>query len=391
MMLSRRAALLGLTATASLGPCRLALAQAATEKRFVLVLLRGALDGLSAVVPHGDPLLAVWRPELLPAPGGPEALLELGGFYGLHHALQGLFVMYGNGECLAVHAVAGGWRTRSHFDAQDFLECGADHRLDSGWLNRAVGKLPKRASPAGNALAMGVSIPLVLRGPALVGNYAPEGGDRPPPDLYARIAALNEADHLSGPALAEGLKQRAFSAATLGMASQASGGSGFAVLAATAGRLMAAQDGPRVAAFELGGWDTHADQLNRLRGPLKQLDDGLVALKHGLGEAWGQTVVLVMTEFGRTVRINGTRGTDHGTASVCFVLGGPVAGGRVAGTWPGLKPAALFENRDLAPTTDVRAVAKGLLIGHLGLAPETMGEVFPASLPISPMHGLLRG
>jgi uncharacterized protein (DUF1501 family) len=154
--------------------------------------------------------------------------------------------------------------------------------------------------------------------------------------------------------------------------------------------MLRAPDGPRVAALEIGGWDTHTAQAARLTGPLKQLDEGLVALKAGLGPAWKQTAVLVMTEFGRTARVNGTRGTDHGTGTVAFVIGGAVAGGRVKATWPGLGAGQLFENRDLAPTTDLRMVARGMLGAHLGLSAGALGQVFPNTDGISGMPGLIR-
>jgi uncharacterized protein (DUF1501 family) len=215
--------------------------------------------------------------------------------------------------------------------------------------------------------------------------------ERPAPDLYARIAALNEADALTGRPLAEGLKERTFAAATLGEPHpQGAGGDAFTRFAAAAGKLLAVPDGPRIAALELGGWDTHASQAARLRGPLRQLDGGLQALRQGLGESWADTVVLVMTEFGRTVRMNGTAGTDHGTASVAFLLGGKVAGGRVAGAWPGLAQSNLFEDRDLMPTTEFRALAKGVLSAHLGLDTRALNTVFPGTTATSPLEGLLR-
>jgi uncharacterized protein (DUF1501 family) len=393
-MLRRRTALLGLSTALAFGPVSLALAQAETDRIFIVVTLRGALDGLAAVVPHGDPNLATWRAGLIPPPNAPDPLLDMGGFFGMHPALKGVHGLYAAGECLPVHAVAGGaYRTRSHFDAQDLLECGADRRMESGWLNRVAGSLPPRTSPAGDALAVGSNIPLLLRGPAMVDNYAaPDGAERPAPDLYARIAALNAADALTGPAVAEGLRGRDFAIDTLGDGHPAGGAPAnrFAALAAAAGKLLAASDGPRLAALELGGWDTHADQAGHLVAPLTQLDGGLVALKQSLGEAWQRSVVLVMTEFGRTVRMNGTKGTDHGTAGVAFVLGGRVAGGRVAGIWPGLAQTALFENRDLAPTTDLRSVAKGILRDHLGIAESRLAEVFPGSGSAAAMGGLLR-
>jgi uncharacterized protein (DUF1501 family) len=390
--IGRRSTLLGMTAALSFGSCKLAFAEAETEKRFVVVILRGALDGIAAIVPHGDPNLDALRGKLIPQPVGPDALLDMGGFYGMHPALAGVHGLYAAGECLPIHAVAGSYRTRSHFDAQDYLECGADRRLESGWLNRAVGCLKPRKTPAGDALALGVGIPLLLRGPAMVDSYAPDAAERPQPELYARIAALNAADALTGKAVAEGLRGRDFSAATLGDPHTPPAGSGdaFARYASAAGKLLAADEGPRIAALELGGWDTHADQANRLKGPLKQLDGGLIALKQALGDRWADTLVLVMTEFGRTVRINGTAGTDHGTATVAFLLGGKVKGGRVAGTWPGLAQNALFENRDLMPTTEFRSLAKGALAAHLELDAHALNTVFPGTTAVSPMEGLLR-
>ena len=212
LQLSRRAALLGLTSAVTLGRASLALAAAPTEQRFVVVILRGALDGLSAVVPHGDPALAGLRAELVP-----EGLLDLGGFYGLHPSLANLHTMYGDGELLPVHAVAGPTRVRSHFEAQDCLESGADHRMTSGWLNRAVSAMPADTGnrSGSDAMAIGVSVPLLLRGPATVGNWAPHGIISPPADLYTQIAALNQADRVTGPAIVEGLSERGFTGEVL--------------------------------------------------------------------------------------------------------------------------------------------------------------------------------
>lgn len=401
--LTRRSALLGLTAAVALGRASLAVAAAPGEKRFVVVILRGALDGMAAVVPYGDPGLATLRGDLVPAsPGQPDGLLDLGGFYGLHPSLANLHAMYKAGEVLPVHAVVGPTRVRSHFEAQDCLESGADHRMSSGWLNRAVVALPgggdgpghASATAGGDALAIGVSVPLLLRGPATVGSWAPHGVITPPADLYTQIAALHRADPITGQAIAEGLRERGFTAAVMAddapSAQPAQYRYTFPALAHAAGELLRAPDGPRIAALEIGGWDTHQAQVPRLAGVLKQLDAGLAGLKEGLGPAWQQTAVLVMTEFGRTARANGTKGTDHGTASVAFVLGGAVAGGHVTGQWPGLGPGKLFEDRDLAPTTDLRAVAKGLLAGHLGIPGDALNAIFPASEHVQPVHGLLR-
>ncbi len=388
--LTRRGALLGLTAAVSLGRASLALAAAPTERRFVVVLLRGALDGLAAVAPYGDPAFAGLRGALSPKrPGEEDALLDLGGFYGLHPALAGLHDMYAAGDLLPVHAVAGPVRTRSHFEAQDLMESGAEQRLSSGWLNRAAQGM---AGSVGSAapLSLGVSLPLLLRGPAPVGSYAPQSFQQPQPDLYARLVSLHEHDPVTGPAIREGLEERGFSGAQLGVGRGGPDRYGFAALAASAGRLLAAGDGPRIAAMELGGWDTHAAQANRLVGPLKQLDAGLVALRDGLGEAWRQTAVLVITEFGRTVHVNGTGGTDHGTGAAAFVAGGAVAGGKVRADWPGLADAKLLEGRDLQPSMDLRALAKGLLASHLRLAPAAIARAFPGSEAVAPASGLIR-
>jgi uncharacterized protein (DUF1501 family) len=295
-----------------------------------------------------------------------------------------------------VHAVSNGTGVRSHFMAQDHLELGTlkDGGITSGWLNRVAallaphGGAPKTGSET--AVAIGPSLPLLLRGPTPVGSWMPPGGGKVDPGFYAQLAALHAGDPATGPAITSALRERGFSMAALaGMAPLPNGGA-FPALCAAAGRMLAAPAGPRLAALEVGGWDTHAHQAGRLPGVLKTLDEGMVALRDGLGEAWPRTVVLVVTEFGRTVRINGTQGTDHGTASVAFVLGGRVAGGRIGGTWPGLKSANLFENRDLYPTADLRSVAKGLLAQHLGVEGAALGGIFPDSGTIPPMRGLLR-
>jgi uncharacterized protein (DUF1501 family) len=331
---------------------------------------------------------------LPPQPGREGGMLDLGGFYGLHPALAGMHALYAAGQLLPVHAVAGHVRTRSHFEAQDLMESGADERLSSGWLNRAVLAMPPRPS-AGAPLSVGVALPLLLRGPALVGAYAPTGFAQPQPDLYARLAALHDADPITGPALREGLAERGFTNAQLSGA-QPTGTEAprdkyaFATLAGTAGRLLAAADGPRIAAMELGGWDTHAAQMQRLPGPLSQLDAGLIALRDAVGAAWAQTAILVMTEFGRTARANGTGGTDHGTGTVAFLAGGAIQGGRVLADWPGLGEGRLLDGRDLAPTLDLRSLAKGLLASHLGLSTPALLHAFPGSDAVAPTAGLIR-
>ncbi|MGY4801381.1 DUF1501 domain-containing protein [Teichococcus aerofrigidensis] len=395
--LGRRGLLLGLSALAVAGNARLALASGAppashAERRLVVVLLRGAMDGMALLAPYGDPDYRALRGAVaLPEPGQEDGLLECGGFFGLHPRLGGMHRCFREGSLLPIHAVAGPYRNRSHFEAQDMMESGTDHRLSSGWLNRALAGLPAR--PAGRpeaALALGLDLPLLMRGPQPVGMWAPPRRLRPDPDLYARMADLLHADPLLGPSLREGLRGRGYAEGVLGGAPPAKGG--FAALAGTAGRLLAAPGGPRVAALEMGGWDTHVDQTRRMDPVLGQLDEGLMALRETLGEAaWNQTAILVMTEFGRTARANGDKGTDHGTGGAALLAGGAIRGGRVLADWPGLAESQLYEKRDLQPTRDLRAIAKSLLRDHLGLDARAIAAAFPDSGEVAPEAGLLRG
>ena len=387
---SRRGFLLGLGASLAAGGARAAFADAPGERRLVVILLRGALDGLHAVPPYGDAGLAALRPNLvLPEPGQEGGLLDLGGTFGLHPALEAVHGLYRASQALILHAVAGPYRSRSHFEAQDLLEAGAEQRLNSGWLNRALRAMPQ-AEGARAGLAVGTGVPLLLRGPTPVGAYAPPGLERPSDDLIHRLATLQDADEMLGPVFREGMRARGFAEHALAGSGAEPDSAGFPRLAAAAGRLLAERDGPRVAALEIGGWDTHAAQTNRILGPLRALDAGIGRLQEALGQSWAQTAVLVVTEFGRAARANGNNGTDHGTGGVAFLLGGAVAGGRVVADWPGLAPDRLFENRDLRPTADLRAIAKALLRGHLRLPDRAVADAFPGSEAVSPMRGLLR-
>jgi len=396
--LTRRASLLGLaTFAAAAGRAQLALSAAPTDQRFVVVLLRGALDGMAAVVPYGDANLIRLRAPLVP---DQAELLDLGGFFAFHPALKNLHTLYQANQVLPVHAIAGPYRTRSHFEAQDYLQTGIDHAgITSGWLNRLVGELPA-GGVAGRGLAVGMGVPLLLRGKTRIASYAPAGFAKPSSDLYAHIASLNRPDPVFGPAIAEGLRAARFDHATLAMPDDMAGdaeheptpphGYGFPTLAHAAGRLLASAGGPRIAAFQLEGWDTHGNQMNLLHAPLADLDAGIASLRTALGPVWANTTVLVVTEFGRTARINGTHGTDHGTATIALLAGGNVAGGKVRATWPGLAPGQLFQNRDLAPTADIRSLAKGVIQAQFGLDDAAIARIFPDSAAAAPMSGLLR-
>lgn len=393
--IGRRGLLLGLTALAATRNARLAVAAPPTigqpaDRRLVVVIQRGAMDGLAALAPYGDAQYRELRgPLALPEPGRDDGLLDCGGFFGLAPQLQNFHHFFAEGSLLPVHAIAGPYRNRSHFEAQDMLESGAPERLSSGWLNRALEATPPvpRGQPE-RGLAVGYDLPLLLRGAQPVGMWAPPRPVRPPPELYARMADLLHDDPLLGDAVREGLRGRGFAADALMGEPPARGG--FVSLAASAGKLLAAPNGPRVAALEIGGWDTHANQNYALSRVLKQLDEGMAALHGQLGAAWAQTAILVMTEFGRTARANGSQGTDHGTGGVAFLMGGAVRGGKVLADWPGLADGQLFEQRDLAPTRDLRAIAKGLLRDHLGLPNAAIAAAFPGADGVVAENGLIR-
>jgi uncharacterized protein (DUF1501 family) len=393
-MTDRRAFMRGaLAAGAPAALPRFVFADVATDARFVLVILRGALDGLAAVPAYGDGAYAAKRGAL--AITSPQ--LKLNGMFALHPSLTHLHERFQAQELIVFHAVASPYRERSHFDGQDLLENGtsAPKAAHDGWLNRALPLLPeaKRRATDGLALALAQNVPLVLRGAARVGSWAPSRLPDTDSDTLRRIADLYSTD----PYFASRL-QSALSADDI--AGEGMGGgrrdplNALNSVAAAAGKFLAAADGPRIAVLEAGGWDTHANQgaergqlANRLRG----LDQALNTLRTSLGAAWAKSAVLVVTEFGRTVAVNGTAGTDHGTATCAFLTGGAVAGGRVVTDWPGLANSALYESRDLRPTLDLRSIVKGVLGAHLGAAESGLEEqIFPGSRAARPLDGLFR-
>jgi uncharacterized protein (DUF1501 family) len=371
---------------------RWAKAAGARDMRLVTIVLRGALDGLSAVAPSGDPDYVGLHGALAFGPNGAHSGLPLDGFFTLNPGMPGFARLFAAGEAAVVHAVATGYRERSHFDGQEVLESGqpGPGRTESGWLNRAMQALPAGERAASRGLAVGAVSPLVIRGEAPVLGWAPETTATASDDLARRVLDLYA--HRDPPlhkALASGL---ASSKMASGDGMMKPGGmdqpAGMLQAAQGAARLLAADDGPRIAALAFDGWDTHVNEggaTGRLAQLLSGLDGAIEALRVGLGPAWADTTVLAVTEFGRTAHINGTTGTDHGTGTVAFVAGGAVKGGRVLADWPGLKPANLLDGRDLRPTTDLRGILKGVLTTHWGLSDAVLADsVFPGSASIAP-------
>jgi uncharacterized protein (DUF1501 family) len=393
-MTTRRDALKTLGGLAALSALPgLALAQGAPgERRLVFVFLRGGLDGLSAVPAYGDPDFARRRGDLAIAPPGePNGALKLDATFGLHPLLPEMHKLYQAGELAVLHAVATPYRDRSHFDAQNVLENGTakPYGRDAGWLNVALVESAQRAG----GVALGASVPLVLRGAARVTSWSPSVMPSPDPDLLERLGRLYRDDPLLAKPFAAAVETQALMEGQ-GMRDGGMGGRGapLGALVQAAGRFLTQPDGPRVATIDFGGWDTHANQAGDL-GPLarnlRQLDRAVVQLKAALGPAWKHTAVLVVTEFGRTVAVNGSRGTDHGTAAAAFALGGAVRGGRVIAQWPGLADRDLHEGRDLRATLDLRALFKAALAAQLGTGESALEtKVFPDSRGVRPLEGL---
>ncbi len=376
------------------------------DPRFLAIILRGALDGLATVAPVGDPDWVNLRGEEALTLGGKTPALKLDDFFALNPAMPNLHRMFQGGEAIVVHACATPYRERSHFDGQDLLESGLPKAgpSDTGWLNRALSALQAggRVDPkGGRVFAVGPVTPLVARGPAPVLSWSPQRVMPASDDTMARLLDLyRHSDPKLASVLEDNSKLTAIEqSGDMGMP-QKPGGPGpaqvrayFSDAAGNAAKFLAQPDGPRVGALALDGWDTHFNEgiaQGRLSQLLASLDDALAAIKTNMGPAWRETVVALATEFGRTAHINGTDGTDHGTATVALLVGGALKGGRVIAEWPGLKPAALYQNRDLAPTTDLRAVLKGVLKDHLRADERTLAQnVFPGSDGVKPMAGLV--
>jgi uncharacterized protein (DUF1501 family) len=375
-----------------------AFAKAATDARFVLVILRGAADGLAIASPYGDGDYRKVRGELtIPDPGTDGGSLKLDGLFGLHPSLAGVYEEYERSQALVVHAVASPYRERSHFDGQDVLENGGSEvgLLRDGWLNRAIAPLGGRLGHEA-AIAMAVNTPLVLRGENSVTSWAPSRFPGAEESTIRRLQDMYAGDEFFATRLAQAINSQEIADSEGGMQGDRKrfkNSEHIRVMMEATSQFLTAENGPRIAVVEAGGWDTHANQgtsTGALANRLEELDSGLVALRRGLGSTWSKTVVAVVTEFGRTVHVNGTRGTDHGTATAAILLGGAVNGGRVLSDWPGLGKSDLYEGRDLMPTTDTRSLFKGVLTDHLSVPYSTLEDsVFPNSADTRPMRDLI--
>ncbi|MEM1130824.1 MAG: DUF1501 domain-containing protein [Pseudomonadota bacterium] len=374
MSTSTRRAFLGTACSAAASPLvtPVVFASAPGEQRLVVIVLRGGLDGLGAVQPYGDRGFTALRPSLAARPGA--GLTDLDGFFGLTEAFDPLLPLWRAGELGFVHAVSTPYRNkRSHFDGQDFLENGgSDPRgvmtaSRDGWLNRAIGRIPGARSEF--AMAVGQSHLLLLSGAQKTGAWSPTNSLNLENDDRKLLTELYSGDRLFAAALAQA---DMFSDAETEKAKRETG----ETLATFAAERL---NGPaRIAAFSLGGWDTHRRQANAIRRPAKQLADALITLKTKLRSNWRRTAVIAITEFGRTARENGSGGTDHGTGGAIVLAGGAVRGGRVYGTWPGLGERDLYQGRDLLPTDDLRRWAAWALAGQFGLDRSSLeNTVFP--------------
>lgn len=346
------------------------------KKKLVFIMLRGALDALHTIVPTSDETLVKLRPKL--SSGAKEALLRLNNDFALHPSLKTMHNWYQQNMLLPIVATGSGYGKRSHFDGQDYLESGLnqiDH--DTGWLGRAVAVTQKMG------LAVNQTTPIVFRSAQDVKTWYPNNLKAADDDIFGDLIDLYQGDPALMSKLQDGLKTKALIADAT---DKKKNKDRFVELAKACGQLLAAEHGPDCAMLEMGGWDTHNNQAGRLKRKLSELDTGLAALQASLKQDWQDTVVIVASEFGRTVRENGTGGTDHGTGSCLFVAGGGLNGGHMLGDWPGLKPEQLFENRDLKPTSNTFSWIAALLSEHWQLSAGQLQAIFPNHEPYLPPY-----
>lgn len=380
-------------------PFRFAFANVPTDRRLVVVVLRGALDGLAAVPPHGDKDYATMRGRLALDSSGGAGLHDLDGFFGLNPGLTNLKAMYDAKEVALFHNICSPYRDRSHFEGQNCLETGgsAPHVMNDGWLNRALA--PMGLDSGTGAVAIEQSPPLILTGKTRATSWMPAAMPEPESAFLNKVRALYAQDPELSASLSGALNIQAEA-----MAASDDPGAKDPKLKASygnlsplfkgAGTLLSSAHGPRVAVLDASGWDTHIGEGagdGALARRLQALDQGLDALKSALGPSWKKTAVVMATEFGRTVKPNGGGGTDHGTGTAAFLLGGAVAGGKVHAEWVGLKPSVLKDGRDQPARTDLRALFKGVLADHMGVSQQALqSTVFPDSGNVAAIKGLIR-
>ncbi|MEL6958515.1 MAG: DUF1501 domain-containing protein [Pseudomonadota bacterium] len=405
-MLTRReffagGAALGCSLAASPFVTPVAMAAAPWDTRLVVVILRGAMDGLDVIQPYGDPALAGLRPTLLTGEAG--GATDLDGFYALHRDFAPLLPLYRAGEFGAVHAVSTPYRDkRSHFDGQDILEAGLPDLtgggLRDGWLNRMLQVVPGLEPEI--AFAIGREQMLILAGDARAARWSPDARLSISPAARALLNVVHHDDPLFRDASEDAIEiaeqialegEVADETAEMMMADPMMGqvarsGQHVKIAEFAASRL---RGDTRIASFSINGWDTHARQSNTLGRGAGMLTDTILTLKAGLGPIWDKTAVLCLTEFGRTAAENGSMGTDHGTGGAMLYAGGAMRGGQIVGDWPGLAEADLYDRRDLMPTRDVRAHAAWVMAGMTGLDAATLeGVIFPG-LELGSDPGLL--
>ena len=361
--------------------------------RLVVVMLRGAVDGLNVVVPYGEAAYYDARPTIaIQKPGTDAGALPLDGHFGLHPALAPLTAMWNDKKLAFIHAAGSPDPSRSHFDAQLFIENGTPGRATTpdGWMNRLLAALPGPRGPT-DALSVGPTLPYILKGQVAVANLplgpkaaAPMAIDRP--EIASAFDKLYDGNDKQSEAYRQGRAARTQLVTDMAGDEQkmadngAPSADGFPAIAGRLAQLVTQDQHIRLAFVSLGGWDTHARQGNdkgQLAGRLKALGDGLAALQQGLGQGWNDTVLAVVSEFGRTVHENGNGGTDHGHGNVIWVMGGPVKGGKIYGQWPGLGAAQLYQGRDLAVTTDFRHPLATIAERHLRLDDKVLTKIFP--------------
>jgi uncharacterized protein (DUF1501 family) len=392
--MNRRDFLLSAAALAPLAAPAWAAAGSGGPSRLVVVMLRGAVDGLNLVVPYGDEAYYAARPTIAIAkPGsGDGAALALDGHFALHPALAALMPLWQAGQLAFIHAAGSPDPTRSHFDAQLFIENGTPGRrvTADGWMNRLLAALPGAANGPTSAVAIGPTLPQILKGRLAVANLplGPAAANKlaiDRPEVAQAFDRLYSANDAAGRAYRQGRAARTELVANLNSEQQMADNGAplpntYPAQAAKLAGLITRDRNIRLAFAALGGWDTHVRQgghNGQLADRLRPLGDGLAGFAHALGDDWADTVVIVISEFGRTVHENGDAGTDHGHGNVVWVLGGKVHGGRVYGDWPGLAPAALYEGRDLAATTDYRSVLAAVIARHLRIPDRALSEIFP--------------